>query len=54
VLTGDPDQSDLLPGMSGFAPIADRLDTLEDIEVVRLGDGDIVRHPLVAAMLKAI
>ncbi|MCP5368158.1 MAG: PhoH family protein [Hyphomicrobiales bacterium] len=54
VLTGDPDQSDLLPGMSGFAPIAGRLDALPDVAVVRLGDGDIVRHPLVAAMLTAI
>ena len=27
VLTGDPDQTDLLPGMSGLGDIADRLET---------------------------
>lgn len=51
VLTGDPDQSDLLPGLSGLADIAGRLEPLADVAVVRLGDGDIVRHPLVGAML---
>ena len=54
ILTGDPDQTDLLPGMSGLADIAERLDTLEDISVVRLQDGDIVRHPLVASMLSVV
>jgi len=54
VLTGDPDQSDLLPGMSGLAEIAGRLEALEDIAVVRLKDGDIVRHPLVASMLTVL
>jgi len=51
VITGDPNQSDLLPGMSGLADVADRLDGLANIAVVRLGDPDIVRHPLVASML---
>lgn len=51
VLTGDPDQTDLLPGMSGFADIARRVEVVPGIAVVRLGDGDIVRHPLVASML---
>ena len=54
VVTGDPDQSDLLPGMSGLEEIAGRLDALVDVEVVRLGDDDIVRHPLVASMLTVI
>ncbi len=54
VLTGDPDQSDLLPGISGFADIVERLSTLEDASVVRLKDGDIVRHPLVASMLTVL
>ncbi|RDD60252.1 PhoH family protein [Ferruginivarius sediminum] len=54
VLTGDPDQSDLLPGMSGLADIATRLGTLEDVAAVRLDDSDIVRHPLVASMLTVI
>ncbi len=51
VLTGDPDQSDLLDGMSGLRDIADRLEVVPGIAVVRLSDRDIVRHPLVASML---
>lgn len=51
VITGDPNQSDLLSGMSGLADVADRLETVSNIAVVRLGDTDIVRHPLVASML---
>ena len=54
VLTGDPDQTDLLPGMSGLADIANRLDKLPDVSVVRLQDRDIVRHPLVASMLTVL
>ena len=54
VMTGDPDQTDLLPGLSGLGQIADRLSTLDDISVVRLEDRDIVRHPLVAAMLTVL
>ena len=54
VVTGDPNQSDLLPGVSGLGDIADRLEQLRDIAVVRLGDKDIVRHPLVATMLGVI
>lgn len=54
VLTGDPDQTDLLPGLSGLADVADRLDRLGDIDVIRLGENDIVRHPLVAGMLTVL
>jgi phosphate starvation-inducible protein PhoH and related proteins len=54
VLTGDPDQTDLLPGISGLSEIARRLETIAEIPVVRLGDGDIVRHPLVASMLTVL
>lgn len=54
VMTGDPDQSDLLEGMSGLGDIARRLDALKDVSVVRLTDADIVRHPLVASMLSVI
>jgi phosphate starvation-inducible PhoH-like protein len=53
-LTGDPDQTDLLPGVSGLAQIATRLEALADIPVVRLTDSDIVRHPLVASMLTVL
>ena len=51
VITGDPNQSDLLPGVSGLAEAAEKLQTLSNIGVVRLADPDIVRHPLVAEML---
>jgi phosphate starvation-inducible protein PhoH and related proteins len=51
VVTGDPHQSDLLPGMSGLSHVADRFEEISNIAVVRLADADIVRHPLVAEML---
>jgi phosphate starvation-inducible PhoH-like protein len=54
VLTGDPDQTDLLPGISGFGDIATRLEKVPEISVTRLGDADIVRHPLVASMLTVL
>jgi phosphate starvation-inducible PhoH-like protein len=54
VLTGDPDQTDLLPGLSGFSDITERLRRLSAIEVVDFGEEDIVRHPLVADMLSVL
>ena len=54
VVTGDPDQSDLLPGMSGLSDIANRLAPLPNMAVVKLQQVDIVRHPLVAEMLEVI
>lgn len=54
VVTGDPDQSDLLDGLSGLAEIARRLEAIADVAVVRLGDADIVRHSLVADMLTVL
>ena len=54
VLTGDPDQTDLLSGLSGLEDIAGRLERIDDIAVVRLGEADIVRHPLVASMLTVL
>ncbi len=54
VLTGDPDQTDLLPGMSGLGDIAAKLERVAEISVVRLGEADIVRHPLVASMLTVL
>jgi len=54
VMTGDPDQTDLLKGLSGLGDIADRLERVPEIAVVRLSDADIVRHPLVAGMLTVL
>jgi phosphate starvation-inducible PhoH-like protein len=54
VVTGDTDQSDLLDGLSGLAEIARRLELIANIAVVRLGEGDIIRHPLVGDMLRVL
>ena len=54
VITGDPDQSDLLPELSGLAEIAKRLSDVAGIDVVRLDNQDVVRHPLVAEMLNVL
>ena len=54
VLTGDPDQSDLLPGVSGLSDIAGRMERLSGAAVIRLAAQDVVRHPLVAEMLAVL
>ncbi len=54
VVTGDPAQSDLLPELSGLKTVADKLATVEGAKVVKLDRRDIVRHPLVAAMLEVL
>ena len=51
VVTGDPNQSDLIPELSGLRPVAEKLEAVPNIAVIRLADTDIVRHPLVAEML---
>lgn len=51
VVTGDPAQNDLLPGMSGLCDVADKLDGLDNVSVVQFSRGDVVRHPLVADMI---
>ncbi|MEO0467795.1 MAG: PhoH family protein, partial [Pseudomonadota bacterium] len=54
VITGDPNQSDLLPSLSGLGPVADKLEAMENVSVVRLEGKDVVRHPLVAEMLDTL
>lgn len=54
VVTGDPDQSDLLDGISGLRDMAAKLAKVEGIGVEHLTQTDIVRHPLVAKMLEFI
>ena len=51
VVTGDPEQTDLLPGVSGLAPITSKLSRVETVSIVELNETDIVRHPLVAEMI---
>ena len=54
VVTGDPAQSDLLPGVSGLAEIAEKLGGTEGISTIALEKQDVVRHPLVARMVDLI
>jgi phosphate starvation-inducible PhoH-like protein len=54
VVTGDPSQDDLPPGTrSGLVDAVRRLDRTPEIAVIRFTEQDIVRHPLVEAILKA-
>jgi len=54
VITGDPEQSDLLPGLSGLGDVADRLTAVERVAIVNLTSADVVRHSLVAEMLTVL
>jgi phosphate starvation-inducible PhoH-like protein len=55
VVTGDPTQIDLeLPELSGLAEVAQKIEPLKNVAVVRLVEKDIVRHPLVAEMLTVL
>ena len=51
VVTGDPEQSDLLPELSGLKEVAERLEDVNNVEVVRFSKSEVVRHPLVADMV---
>jgi len=54
VVTGDVTQVDLPSGQrSGLRRAAARIRPLEDVAVVELGDADVVRHPLVARIVRA-
>jgi len=54
VVTGDPTQDDLPPGTtSGLNDAVARLDGVGRIAVIRFTEQDIVRHPLVEAILNA-
>jgi phosphate starvation-inducible PhoH-like protein len=54
VVTGDPTQDDLPPGtISGLIDAVAKLDRIETIGMVRFTNRDIVRHPLVEAILDA-
>lgn len=54
VVTGDPEQSDLLPGMSGLSQVTHKLGKVVNVGIVELKACDIVRHPLVAEMLAVL
>ena len=51
---GDPDQTDLLPGMAGLQEIADLLDPFENVVITWFSNDDVVRHPLVSTILGVV
>jgi len=54
VVTGDPSQVDLPPGISsGLNDALDRLTGIEGIAMVHFTDRDVVRHHLVTAIIRA-
>jgi len=54
IVTGDPSQVDLPRGMkSGLVEALQILHGVEGISVVRFKDADVVRHPLVARIVRA-
>ena len=54
VVTGDPTQTDLPPDHpSGLIDAVDRLRDVPGVGIVRLTRADIVRHPLVQAIVDA-
>jgi phosphate starvation-inducible PhoH-like protein len=54
IVTGDVTQIDLPPGQrSGLRTAARRLNGIDDVGVVELDESDVVRHPLVAKIVRA-
>jgi len=54
VITGDATQTDLPPGQrSGLRDALDLVSDIRGIGKVEFGDADVVRHPLVAALIRA-
>lgn len=54
IVTGDLSQSDLRPGTEGLSHIARALGNVEGIHVHTFTGDDVVRHPLVGRILKAV
>ena len=54
VVTGDPSQNDLPPGIpSGLNDAVERIRGIKSVGVITLTKADIVRHPLVQAIVEA-
>ena len=54
IVTGDPSQTDLPRGQnSGLRDALELVDGIRGIAVARFTDADVVRHPLVAALIRA-
>lgn len=54
VITGDPQQSDLYTKDVPLMEVVKRLHTVPAIGAVKFSNSDVVRHPLVAEMLKKL
>lgn len=55
IICGDPGQTDILPEDSGLAPLADALEAgVSGVRVVRFTNAEVVRHPVVRAILDRI
>src|SRR5262249_16564688 len=54
VITGDPTQTDLPPAQrSGLRDALDLVHGIRGIGIIQFSDADVVRHPLVAALIRA-
>jgi phosphate starvation-inducible PhoH-like protein len=54
IVTGDPSQTDLPPGVrSGLSEALSLLDGVESVGTVRFTGQDVVRHPLVQRIVEA-
>jgi phosphate starvation-inducible PhoH-like protein len=54
VITGDPTQTDLPPGQrSGLRDALELVSEIRGIGITAFTDADVVRHPLVAALIRA-
>ncbi len=54
IVTGDDSQVDLAPGQrNGLIDAAGRLEGVPGVKIIRMGDADIVRHPLVHRVVQA-
>ena len=54
VITGDPTQTDLPPGQrSGLRDALELVQDIRGIGIIEFTDADVVRHPLVAALIRA-
>ena len=53
VVTGDPSQSDLLPGPQGLMEAIAYLEGIEGVGIARFSEADVVRHALVSRIVAA-
>lgn len=54
IVTGDPTQSDLYFEKNPLLEVAQKLRGVQNIAEIRFSNDDVVRHPLVAAILKRL